>query len=71
MSDHHYKKIEIVGTSTKSIDEAVQNAIRLAGKSVRNMRWFEVMETRGNIDNDRIAHWQVTVKIGFKIEEET
>ncbi|MEM1158144.1 MAG: dodecin [Verrucomicrobiota bacterium] len=68
MSDHIYKKIELVGSSTKSIEEAIQNAIAKAGKSVRNMRWFEVVETRGQIQDDAVAHYQVTVKIGFTLD---
>lgn len=69
MSDHIYKKIELVGSSSKSIDDAIQNAIARAAKTVRNMRWFEVVETRGQIDKGKIAHWQVTVKIGFTLDE--
>ena len=69
MSDHVYKKIEITGSSTKSVEEAVSNAIARAGKSVRNMRWFEVVETRGDIDGDKVNHWQVTIKIGFTLDE--
>ncbi|MFA7343964.1 MAG: dodecin [Terrimicrobiaceae bacterium] len=69
MSDHIYKKIELVGSSPNSIEEAVQNAVAKAARSLRNMRWFEVVETRGQIDNDRIAHWQVTVKVGFTLED--
>jgi flavin-binding protein dodecin len=70
MSNHVYKKIDLVGSSPNSIEEAVQNAVSQASKSIRNMRWFEVVETRGHIDNDQIAHWQVTVKIGFTIDDE-
>ncbi len=68
MSDHTYKKIELVGSSPKSIEEAVANAIERAQKTVRNMRWFEVTETRGHIEDGKIAHWQVTVKVGFTLE---
>ncbi len=68
MSDHVYKKLEIVGSSPVSIEEAVQNAVNKAAQSVRNMRWFEVTETRGHIDQQKIAHWQVTVKIGFTLD---
>jgi flavin-binding protein dodecin len=70
MSNHVYKKIDLVGSSPNSIEEAVQNAVSQASKSIHNMRWFEVVETRGHIDNDQIAHWQVTVKIGFTIDDE-
>jgi hypothetical protein len=68
MSDHIYKKIELVGSSPKSIEEAIENAVAKAGKSVRNMRWFEVMETRGHIDEGAVAHYQVTIKVGFTLD---
>ena len=70
MANHVYKKIELVGSSPNSIEEAVQNAIQQAAKTIRNMRWFEVVETRGQLDNSQIAHWQVTVKIGFTVDDE-
>ena len=69
MSDHIYKKIELVGTSPEGVEEAVQNAVAKAARSIRNMRWFEVIDTRGHIENNRVAHWQVTVKIGFTLED--
>ena len=69
MSDHVYKKIELVGSSPKSIDAAVKNAISRAEKTIRNMRWFEVTETRGCIENNKLDHWQVTVKIGFTLDK--
>ncbi len=69
MSDHVYKKIELVGSSPTSIEEAVTNALSRAGKTIRNMRWFEVVETRGHIENARIDHWQVTVKVGFTLDK--
>ena len=68
MSEHVYKKIELVGSSKKSIEDAVQNAITKAGESVRDMRWFEVVETRGQIEQGNIAYWQVTIKVGFSVE---
>ncbi|UCH54188.1 MAG: dodecin domain-containing protein [Pseudomonadota bacterium] len=68
MSEHVYKMLELVGSSTKSTDDAVRNAIERAGKTVRNLDWFEVLETRGHIDKGKIAHWQVKVKIGFRLE---
>jgi len=68
MSDHVYKLIELVGSSTTGIEDAVQNAISKAGDSIRNMRWFQVVETRGYIEDGKIAYWQVTIKIGFTIE---
>lgn len=69
MPDHVYKVTELTGSSTKSIEEAVTNAITRASKSLRNLRWFEVTDTRGHIENGKIAHWQVTVKIGFTLED--
>jgi flavin-binding protein dodecin len=69
MPDHIYKKIELVGSSPEGFEDAVKNALARADKTLRNMRWFEVAETRGYIDNSKIAHWQVTLKIGFTLEE--
>ena len=69
MSDHVYKKIELVGSSPNSIEEAVVNALARAQKTVRNMRWFEVVETRGHIEDGKINHWQVTVKVGFTLDQ--
>ena len=68
MSDHVYKKLELVGSSTKSIEEAVENALARAAKTIRNMRWFEVVETRGHIEENKVNHWQVTVKVGFTLD---
>lgn len=70
MPDHVYKIIEMAGSSQKSMEDAVQNAVSRASKSVRNMRWLQVMETRGHIVDDRVTHWQVIVKIGFTLEDE-
>ena len=69
MSDHVYKLIELTGSSTTGIEDAVNNAINRAGQTVRNMRWFEVTETRGHIENGKVQHWQVTVKVGFTLED--
>ena len=69
MPDHVYKKIELTGSSTVSVEDAIRNAIRRASKSVHHMRWFEVSETRGHVENGEVAHWQVTVKVGFTLEE--
>ncbi len=69
MNDNVYKIIELTGTSTNSSDEAVQNAITRAAKTIRQMRWFEVVETRGSLENGRVSQWQVTVKVGFTMEE--
>jgi len=68
MSNHIYKKIELVGSSPVSIEEAVQNALGKASQTLRNLRWFEVVETRGQIEDGRVAHWQVTIKVGFTLE---
>ncbi|RMH12684.1 MAG: dodecin domain-containing protein [Planctomycetota bacterium] len=68
MSDHVYKMIEIVGSSATSSDDAVRRAIEFAAGSVREMRWAEVVETRAHIENQKIAHWQVKLKIGFTLE---
>lgn len=68
MTSHIYKKIEIVGTSEKSMEEAIRNAVTKAADSLRNLRWFEVVETRGDISDGNVAHWQVTVKIGFTLD---
>ena len=68
MSEHVYKKLELVGSSTKSSDDAVHQAIAKASKTVRNMQWFEVLSTRGHIEDGKIAHWQVTINIGFTLE---
>ena len=68
MSHHVYKKVELVGSSPESIEDAVNTAIDRAGKTIRNMRWFEVVETRGQIVDGKVAHWQVTVKIGFTLD---
>ncbi len=68
MSNHIYKKLELVGSSPNGIEDAVNNAVERAGKTMRNMRWFEVGEVRGHIEDNKIAHWQVTVKIGFTLD---
>jgi flavin-binding protein dodecin len=69
MSDHVYKSIELTGSSTVSIDDAIKRAIARAAKTVRNMRWFEVLETRGYIEDGQVAYYQVTIKIGFTLED--
>jgi dodecin len=69
MSEHVYKLVELVGSSQNSYDEAVRNAIAKAAKTIRNMRWFEVTQTRGMIEDGQIGYWQVTVKVGFTIED--
>lgn len=69
MSNHVYKVSELVGSSTSSSDDAVQRAIAKAHDTVRNLRWFEVIDTRGHIENGSISHWQVTIKVGFTVED--
>ncbi|GAD79918.1 dodecin [Vibrio ezurae] len=68
MPNHTYKKMEIVGSSTIGIDDAINNAVARASKSVHNIRWFEMEEVRGHVDKGKVAHWQVTVKIGFTLD---
>lgn len=69
MSDHIYKKIELTGSSTKGTDEAIRNAIERAAKTMEHLDWFEVVDTRGHIVDGKIAHWQVTLKIGFRLSD--
>ena len=66
--EHIYKTIELVGSSTEGVEDAVRRAVAKAAETVRNLRWFEVTETRGQIDGGQVAHWQVTLKIGFTLE---
>jgi len=68
MKDHVYKLIELTGTSTKSVEDAVNQAIKRAGKTVKNLRWFQIIETRGDIAKNRVGHWQVTLKVGFTVQ---
>jgi flavin-binding protein dodecin len=68
MSNHIYKKIELVGSSPDGIEDAVKNALSKASKSLRNLRWFEVVETRGDVEDGKIGHWQVTIKVGFTLD---
>ncbi len=69
MSDHVYKHIELTGSSTQSSDDAIRCAVARASKTLRNLNWFEVVQTRGHIENDKIVHWQVTLKVGIRIDE--
>lgn len=69
MADHLYSISEIVGTSTEGVDDAVRRAIERASKTLRNLDWFEVSEIRGHIDSDQVCHFQVTMKVGFRLEE--
>jgi hypothetical protein len=68
MSEHVYKKIELVGSSKISIEDAIQNAITQAGTTLENLRWFEVVETRGQIEDNKVAYYQVTLKVGFTVK---
>jgi len=69
MSNHHtYKKVEMVGSSPTSIEEAIKNAIDECNKTIKNLDWFEVVETRGHIVDGKVGHFQVTIKVGFRIE---
>lgn len=68
MSEHVYKSVELTGSSKKSIEDAIEKAIARANKTIRNMRWLEVIGTRGYIEKGKVAYWQVTVKIGFTLE---
>ncbi len=68
MDDHVYKRIELAGTSTKGIEDAVERALMKASKTVRNMRWFEVTELRGHIDGGKVERWQVVLKAGFTLD---
>ncbi len=67
--DHVYKSVELTGSSATTVEDAVSNAISRASKTLHNLRWFEVTERRGGIDNGAIAHWQVTMKVGFTLDE--
>jgi len=69
MKDHVYKILELAGSSEKGIDDAIQNAIARASKTIREMKWFEVLETRGHIENGKVAHYQVMLRVGFTLEE--
>ncbi len=69
MSNHVYKTIDLVGSSPNSVEAAVQQALARASKTVRSMRWFQVIETRGHIENGKVAHWQVCLKVGFTLED--
>jgi flavin-binding protein dodecin len=68
MTDHVYKIVELVGSSPTGIEDAVQNAIARASSTIDNIRWFEVLETRGHVDNGKVSHYQVTIKVGFTVK---
>ena len=69
MTEHVYKHIELTGSSTQSVQHAIENAVERASQTLRGMQWFEVIDTRGHIENGKVAHWQVTIKVGFTLED--
>ncbi|MFE6287232.1 dodecin [Streptomyces sp. NPDC057877] len=69
MSNHTYRVTDIVGTSPEGVDQAIRNGITRASQTLRNLDWFEVTEVRGQLDNGDIAHWQVSMKVGFRLED--
>ena len=69
MPEHVYKSIEITGSSTKTVEDAINSAIAKAAKTLHNLRWFQVSEVRGAIEDNRVGHWQVTMKVGFTLDE--
>jgi dodecin len=68
MPNHVYKMVELVGSSTQGTDDAIRNAIETAGKTLRHVDWFEVLQTRGHVQDGKVAHYQVTLKVGFRLE---
>lgn len=68
MSEHVYKSLELTGSSKTGIEDAVSNAIAKASATVRNIHWFNIVETRGHVEDGKVAHWQVTIKVGFTLE---
>ena len=68
MSDHVYKSVEVTGSSAESVDDAIRRAVEKAGQSLRQLEWFEVVNLRGHLKDGKVAHFQVTVKIGFRLE---
>ncbi len=69
MSDHVYKIVELVGSSPDSLESAIDNALKKASETIRHMRWFEVIETRGHIEDGQVAHYQVKLKVGFTLDD--
>lgn len=69
MSEHSYRLVEVVGSSPDGVDQAIKNAVEDAAKTLRNIHWFQVVETRGHVENGTVAHFQVTVKIGFTLDD--
>ncbi|HEV7802907.1 MAG TPA: dodecin [Burkholderiales bacterium] len=71
MTDHVYKLLELTGSSSVSIEDAVQKAITRANQTIRNIHWFTITETRGHVTDGKVAHWQVSLKVGFTLESDT
>jgi dodecin len=69
MPDHVYKRIDLTGTSTQSIEDAVQRAIAKAAQTLHGLRWFEIADVRGDIEGNKVSHWQVSLKVGFTLDE--
>jgi dodecin len=69
VTDHIYKIVELVGTSPESVTDAIQNAITKASATIRNIRWFEVIQVRGDVSDGKVAHYQVTLKVGFTLDQ--
>jgi flavin-binding protein dodecin len=69
MSDHVYKKVELVGSSKTGVEDAIQNAISSASKSLKHLDWFEVQEVRGDIQDGKVGYYQVTLKVGFRLND--
>jgi dodecin len=69
MNEHTYKQIELTGSSKTSMEDAVQNAIAKASKTLHNLHWFQIVESRGYIENNKIDYWQVTIKLGFRLDD--
>ncbi len=69
MNEHIYKQVELTGSSKTSMEDAIQNAIAKASETLRNVHWFQVVETRGYVENGKVDYWQVTIKLGFRLED--
>ena len=69
MTDHVYKSLELTGTSAEGVEQAIQNAISRASSTIRNIKWFEVGQVRGSVENGKVTHWQVSMKLGFTLED--
>ena len=69
MDDHIYKLVELTGSSTKGLEEAIQNAISKAARTVHNLHWFQVVDTRGQIESGKVTRWQVSLKVGFRLDD--